>query len=177
MKLVTLRLTEYMVTLNEEEWPIAYSHHVASLGFTVEVRINDTLTAYVTATTVALDGEIQYAGKGYLSSYSDVELYRCISMEAFNVAASLGVPAHHIWPLLEQFPQFSETGIKVGDAETYEGPIRDLLARGATPSEVVRSLDISRDLYEFVLGAKLPREPPQDMTSDQDMTADDNAGW
>lgn len=173
MKLVKLRLTDYIITINEEECPVVYSHHEASLGFAIEVRINNsTLATYVTA-TVTRDGETHYAGKVCLLSYTEGELFRCVSHQAFNIADSLKIPAQHIWSLLEQFPAFSESGIRVSDAEALETPIRDLLARGATPEEVVSSLDINRDLYEFVTGGKMSPEPqPQELVG-QEMSVND----
>jgi len=159
MKLIQLRMSEHVVTVNEAEWPIKHRYDVPSLGFTLEIRMSERLqAAYVNGVVTRAD-IIQYAGRGALRNYSEAALYKGISEEVFNVAETLQVPSHHVWPFIEQLPAFSDCGVKISDVETFEAPIRDLLARGATPHEVVRTLSISRDLYEFVTGTDLPPEP------------------
>lgn len=159
MKLIQLRMTEHILTLNGDEWPVKHQYDLPSLGFSVEVRMNEKQqAAYVNAKVVQGD-VVRYAGRGALRSYAEAGLYKSVSEELFNVAEALGVPSQDVWPFIEQLPTFTDCGVKISDVEIFEAPIRDLLSRGAEPYEVVRCLGISRDLYEFVTGTELPLEP------------------
>jgi len=174
MKLAQLRMADHAVTLNEEDWPVTYRFHLPALDFSIEVRRCERQGAAYVNGKIVRDGATAYAGRGGIRSYSEFGLHKTISEEMFNVAEALNVPAHHVWPFVDQLPAFSESGVKISDAEAFETPIRDLLARGASPHEVVCSLGISPDLYEFVVREEIPPllQPSQDV-----MVAADEPIW
>lgn len=173
MKLVQLRMAETIVTINAEEWPVKYCFEIPALCFLIEIRINDKHEAAYVNGRILRGTAPQYAGRGSMRSFSEAGLYKSIAEEMFNIAETLKVEPHHIWPFVEQLPAFSETGVKISDAEAFEVPIRDLLACGATPHEILRVLGITTELYEFVTGEDLTPFP----TEDNNMAAENSSIW
>lgn len=155
MKISRVRFSGTVVGFDDNQCPVIHRFQNAEQGLTIEVRQNDR-HIYVSA-TLEQDGVTRHAGNcnGHWA-HSDYELTTTISTEMFKMADELGVAAHHIWPFVEQLPLYTECGVSVTEAQELAEPIKDLLARGATPTEVMNTLNVGKDTIEFVIGTKIP---------------------
>jgi hypothetical protein len=156
MKITKVRFTGSIVAFRDDRMPVKHHFHNAALGLTIEVRYSE-YRVFVYGMVAGRNEQTKHAGSAngqWLHSTHD--LYQHISTEIFRVADELGIEAQHCWPFIEQLPVFTENGVDIAEALELAEPIKDLLARGAPPSEVVSSLNTDRDTIEFVLGTKLP---------------------
>jgi hypothetical protein len=167
MKLIKIRLTDHIIVVNDQSWPLKHSLNVPSIGLTMSVRIQAEHCRSVVYGSLVRDGITHYAGDADLSSYREPELYRYVSKSIMDTVEYLKAPTEHAWTLIEQLPSFSHEGINIQAAEALERPVLDLVARGASPREIVSSLQISTDAYHLITGKMFPVEPiPQQATDD-----------
>ena len=158
MKIVKVRFTHRVVAFDDIRVPVVHRFHNTEQGLTMEVR-RQGQQIYVYG-SLDCAGAFRYAGNasGHWA-HSEAEIYNTISIELFKLADELEVAPHHIWPFVEQLPVFTEEGIDLREVEELAGPIKDLLARGAQPFEIINTLHVDKELIEFVLGGELP--PPR----------------
>ena len=156
MKLARIRLAGYVVTLRDDQWPVTHRFEIPQLKFALEIRLNAARHAAYVYGTITRGGTEEYAGDEALRGYAESALYRAIIAEMFCIGRTLEVPKWHIWRFVEQLPEFTDEGIKVADVNLFSAPIRDLVALGIPPREIIESLGISIDLYRFVTGDDVP---------------------
>lgn len=162
MTIVKIRFTNSVVAFDDKRMPVRHHFHDPDIGLTLEVRHFDS-HVFVYGWREQ-SGVTKHAGQacGYWA-HTPHDLYIHISSEMFRLAGELEVEAHHVWPFVEQLPLFTDDGVSVADAFELAGPIKDLLARGARPEEVMSSLNVDKATIEFAIGTKLPSPPPRAM--------------
>jgi len=172
MKIDKVRFTNCVLAFDAVQMPVTHRFFNVEQGLTIEVRNFE----HQTFVYAMLDccGSTRYAGNssGYWS-HNDADMYQHISIEMFKLADELGVESHYIWPFVEQLPVFTVEGINVAEAMALAGPIKDLLARGAPPVEVIQALHTDKETIEFVLGGALPQPRPPRRIVDVNVVNDD----
>lgn len=173
-KIAKVRFSNRVVAFDNDRIPVVHRFNNVEQGLTIEVRRLDNQVFVYGA--LDCSGVIRYAGNfAGQWAHSDAELYNVVSVEMFRLAAELGLEPQHVWPFVEQLPVFTDEGVNVAEAAMLEVPIKDLLARGALPLEVMTTLHVEKEMIEFVLGTILP--PPRQISDPFEPSHDDESNW